>query len=145
MASTSGLHLAGMTFTVRVWMPLNWTPSPRQGASGESVARLFIERDIDLLFLFKSVLTPLHLIALKGHQHACWVTSVMSNSLRSYGLWPPRLLCLWDSLGKNTGVGCCVLLQGIFRTQGSNLHLLCLLHWKVGTLPLAKRVPRLLL
>ena len=28
--------------------------------------------------------------------------------------------------GKNTGVGCCALLQGIFRTQGSNLHLL---HW----------------
>ena len=30
--------------------------------------------------------------------------------------------------GKNTGVGCCVLLQGIFLTQGSNLCLLCLLY-----------------
>ena len=29
------------------------------------------------------------------------------------------------------------LLQGIFLTQGSNLHLLCLLHWQVGSLPLA--------
>ena len=28
------------------------------------------------------------------------------------------------------------LLQGIFRTQGSNLLLLCLLHWQVGFLPL---------
>ena len=28
-----------------------------------------------------------------------------------------------DSLGKNTGVGCHFLLQGIFPTQGSNLHL----------------------
>ena len=27
-----------------------------------------------------------------------------------------------DSIGKNTGVGCHVLLQGIFQTQGSNLH-----------------------
>ena len=27
------------------------------------------------------------------------------------------------SPGKNTGVGCRVLLQGIFPTQGSNLHL----------------------
>ena len=36
-----------------------------------------------------------------------------------------------DSPGKNTGVGCHALLQGIFRTQGSNLHLLCLLHWQV--------------
>ena len=30
--------------------------------------------------------------------------------------------------GKNTGVGCHALLQRIFLTQGSNLHLLCLLH-----------------
>ena len=29
------------------------------------------------------------------------------------------------------------LLQGIFPTQGSNLCLLCLLHWQVGSLPLA--------
>ena len=29
----------------------------------------------------------------------------------------------WDFPGKNTGVGCHVLLQGIFRTQGSNLGL----------------------
>ena len=34
---------------------------------------------------------------------------------------------LWDSLGKNTGVGCHFLLQGIFLDQGSNLHLL---HWQ---------------
>ena len=33
-----------------------------------------------------------------------------------------------DSPGKNTGVGCLALLQGIFPTQGSNLHLLGLLH-----------------
>ena len=26
-------------------------------------------------------------------------------------------------------------LQGIFPTQGSNLHLYCLLHWQVGSLP----------
>ena len=39
-----------------------------------------------------------------------------------------RLLCLWNSPGKNTGVGCHVLLQGIFLTQGSNPSLL---HWQV--------------
>ena len=33
-----------------------------------------------------------------------------------------------DSPGKNTGVGCCALLQGIFPTQGSNPCLLWLLH-----------------
>ena len=35
-----------------------------------------------------------------------------------------QLLCLWDSPGKNAGVGCHFLLQGIFLTQGSNLGLL---------------------
>ena len=55
----------------------------------------------------------------------------MSNSLRSHGPQPTRLLCPWDSPGKNTGVGCQVLLQGIFPTQGSHLHLLCLLHWQM--------------
>ena len=31
---------------------------------------------------------------------------------------PTRLCCPWDSPGKNTGVGCHFLLQGIFPTQG---------------------------
>ena len=39
-----------------------------------------------------------------------------------------------DSPGKNTGVGCHALLQGISPTQGSNLLLLCLLHWQAGSL-----------
>ena len=42
----------------------------------------------------------------------------------------------WDSLGKNTGVGCHFLLQEIFAIQGSRLHLLCILHWEAGSLPL---------
>ena len=49
---------------------------------------------------------------------------------------PARLLHPWDSLGMNTGVGCHALFQGIFPTQGSNLHLFCLLHWQAGSLPL---------
>ena len=32
---------------------------------------------------------------------------------------------------------CHTLIQGTFPTQGSNLHLLCLLHWRAGSLPLA--------
>ena len=31
---------------------------------------------------------------------------------------------------------CCALLQGIFLTQGLNLHLWRLLHWQAGSLPL---------
>ena len=48
----------------------------------------------------------------------------MSNSSRCHGLQPARLLCPWNSLGKNTGVGCHFLLQGIFLVQGLNLGLL---------------------
>ena len=52
-------------------------------------------------------------------------------------LGPTTFLCPWDSPGKNTGVGCHFLLQGIFPTQGSNPRLLCRLHWQAGSPPLA--------
>ena len=68
------------------------------------------------------------------------ITAVVSDSLRPHGLWPARLLCPWDSPGKNTGEGCHFLLQGIFSTRGSNPHLphlLSFLHWQVDSLPLA--------
>ena len=58
--------------------------------------------------------------------------------LQRYGLYPTRLLCPWDSPGKNTGVGFYAFLQGIFQTQ----ELLCLLHcrqilycWATGEPP----------
>ena len=47
-----------------------------------------------------------------------------THGLEPGGLEPTRLLCLWDSPGKNTRVVCHFLLQGIFLTQGSNLGLL---------------------
>ena len=42
--------------------------------------------------------------------------------------------CPWDFPGKNTGVGCHSLLQGIFLDQGLNPHLL---HWQAGSLSLS--------
>ena len=48
---------------------------------------------------------------------------------------PARLRCPWDFPGKNTGVGCHFLLQGVFPMQGSNPHLLRLLLWQVDSLP----------
>ena len=74
--------------------------------------------------------------------HAHVVASVMSNSLRPYGLQPARLFCPWNSPGKNTGVGCYFPLKGIFLTQGLNPCLLHLLHcrqilyrWATGEAP----------
>ena len=49
---------------------------------------------------------------------------VAQLSVQLHGLYSARLLCPWDSPGKNTGVGSHSLLQRIFLTQGSNLGLL---------------------
>ena len=45
-------------------------------------------------------------------------------TLRPHGLQPTRLFCPWDFPGKDTGVGCHFLLQGIFLPQGLNPGLL---------------------
>ena len=39
------------------------------------------------------------------------VASIVSDSVRPHRRQPNRLLCLWDSPGKSTGVGCHFLLQ----------------------------------
>ena len=51
----------------------------------------------------------------------------MPDSLRPHRLSMPGY--------SNTGVGCHFLLQGIFPTQGLNLHLLHLLYWQAESLP----------
>ena len=43
--------------------------------------------------------------------YCCWVTSVVSDSVRPHRWQPTRLPCPWDSPGKNTGVGCHFLLH----------------------------------
>ena len=53
-----------------------------------------------------------------------WSRSVVSDSLWPHGQKPTRLCRPWDFPGKNTGVGCHFLLQGIFPTQGLNPGLL---------------------
>ena len=55
--------------------------------------------------------------------NCCLVTSVVFNSVRPHRLLSTRLLCPWDSPGKNTVVGCHAFLQGIFLTQRWNLGL----------------------
>ena len=64
---------------------------------------------------------------------------MFSDSVLSNCFWPYRLLCPWDFPGKNTGVGCHFLFQGIFPTQRSNPGLLILPHcrqiptsWAIG-------------
>ena len=54
---------------------------------------------------------------------SCMLSRSNQGSLWPYGLQKTRVLCGWDSPGKNTGVGGHALLQGISPTQGSNLRL----------------------
>ena len=64
-----------------------------------------------------------NLLLIKPFCACIYVCSVMSGSL------PTRLLCPRDFPGKNIGMGCHFLFQGIFLTQGLNPGLLSLLHW----------------
>ena len=72
--------------------------------------------------LFKSTVLVKNLPDTYVYIHLC--TCVCVQSLRHiqlfaiYGLQPARLLCPWDSPGKNTGVGCHFLFQGVFPTPG---------------------------
>ena len=106
-----------------------------------------------LFFLFKNILT------LPDHLHFCGVFencilflnslaelsnkvailcvcmlshySVMSDSLQPCGVQPTRLLCPWDSAGKNTGVGCYFL---NFLKKLKDFVGFCLtLHWFCGS------------
>ena len=52
--------------------------------------------------------------------HACSVVQLCPDSLRPHGRQPPRFLCPWNFPEKNTGVGCCFLIQRMFLTQGWN-------------------------
>ena len=70
-----------------------------------------------LKFIFHKLIQDLRLGWMLSH-------SVTSDSFWPHELQPTRLLCPWNYPGKNTGVGCHSLLQGIFRTQGLNSSLL---------------------
>ena len=66
----------------------------------------------------------------------CICTQSFSHVWLSVTPWTAacQSLCAWDFSGKDTGVGCHFLLQGIFLTHGLNS---CLLHWQVDSLPLS--------
>ena len=63
--------------------------------------------------------------------------SVMSNSLQPSGLQPARLLCPWGFSRQEYWSGLPCPPPGDLPDQGSNLCLLCLLHWQAGSLLLA--------
>ena len=75
---------------------------------------------------------------LQVREHVCMHAKSLQSclTLQTVDCSPQALLSMGASPGKNTGVGCYALLQGIFPTQGLNRCLLCLLQWQVGSLDL---------
>ena len=88
--------------------------------------------------LLSKVTTHTHDFLLDLHRlGVCWLSHyVISKTLWLHRPKLSRLLSPWDFPGKNTGVSCHFLLQGIFPTQGSNLRLL---HWQADSLLLRHR------
>ena len=70
------------------------------------------------------------------YSHVVFQSLSRADSLRPHRLQSVRLLCPWDFSGKNTGVGCHFLLQGIFSTQGWKSQLL---HWQADSLLLSHK------
>ena len=80
------------------------------------VIRVHVRKYV-FLFIFFSIMVYHRILNTIPCAIRCVLShSVVSDSLRPFGLQPARLLCPWDSPGKNTGVGCHFLLQGIFPT-----------------------------
>ena len=56
----------------------------------------------------------------KCRMFSCCLIQQLFDSLQPHELWPARLLCPWDSPGKNIGMGYSVFFQGVFLTQRLN-------------------------
>ena len=106
---------------------LNQTQSHIQADLGETVGWVPDHHDdVSHVTLVSQCIQQLYL-----HYAVLCLVAQLCLILQPHGLQPARLLCPWDFPGKNAGVGCHALLQGIFPTQGSKPGLL---HCRVFTL-----------
>ena len=83
-----------------------------------------------LLFLSMTMDLPPVLLYILSASYTIYMCACVLSRVRLCDLMdcrPARLLCQWDYPGKNTGVGCNFVLQGIFLTQDGT-HIWCLLH-----------------
>ena len=92
---------------------------------------------------FEHYFTTCEMSTIVRSLQSCLILCILS------GLYPARLLCPWDSPGKSAGVGCYVLLQGIFPTRDpASLMSLALTvsslplspPWEAGSISLAELI-----
>ena len=109
-----------------------YCPCPQTGS-----LRLFLSWNI---LINGKMIVVIGFLKLKQLNNGSWTETAnhcISHVWLFVNLW--TLACqapLWDSPGKNTGVGCHAFLHRILWTQGSNLSLLCLCHWPADSFPL---------
>ena len=77
-----------------------------------------------MIYNLYSYFIPLKQLLGCCYDYCCLITKSCPTVLWPHGLQSARLLCPWNSPGKNTGMGSYSLLQGIFWTQGLKLGLL---------------------
>ena len=79
----------------------------------------------------KGLLRGLSLVTNNIYNHILMCPHVCLVAKLCLTLQPHGFICPWDSPGKNTGVGCHFLLQGIFCSKGSNLVscIFCIGRW----------------
>ena len=72
---------------------------------------------ISCLFIWMFILwvIPISETLTRLYMHAKLLQSC--PTLQTCGPYPARLLCPWGSPGKNTGVGCHIILQGILQSH----------------------------
>ena len=118
-------------YLFRLIIFFRYIPKSRIARSYGSSIFSFLRNFVLFYTLAAPIYIPTNSVCVCMHVHLC------PTLCNPPGLQPTRLLCPWDSPGKNTGVGCHSLLQGVFLTQGSNPHLLPLLHWQADSLLLS--------
>ena len=150
----SCLYVRILVFNFPRWKREYSIPTCQAGSlSATTVTYSFFVVFLGFLILFFTVerkitelLYQITRIFLVLYQRACWTeTYFLKIPACTHAKSPLSCPTLCDSTdhtppgpsihrpspGKNTGVGCHALLQGIFLIQGSNPHLLCLLLWQV--------------
>ena len=109
---------------------------------------LFLMADL-YIYLYTHTLYPLVLLSIDGYLSCFHIYSVYhaysvgirSHSVPPHELLATRLLCPRTCPGKNTGVGCHSLLQGIATFQRGNWRLVHLLHGQEALYHCAPRNP----
>ena len=96
-------------------------------SSGSNKVAILLIPKSDWLYSLQPKMEKLYTVSKKrpgadcGSDHELLIATVLVTqscpTLQPHGLQPTRLLCPWDFPGKDTGMGCHFLLQGIFWTR----------------------------